>query len=101
MLERNRTEVAEWFGNGRTWRVCTELDGHAELEGLGGADFDHGHFTLSQPWAYRTPLGHRGTSGVVVQEVVDGTDLEGSRAAFGLQQLIRANRQYPGCVTGL
>lgn len=30
MLEKNRIEIATWFAD-RRWRICTELNGHAEL----------------------------------------------------------------------
>lgn len=102
LLERNRSEVEAWFGHGRRWRICTELNGPAELKSGASATFRNGHFTLDPPWSYLTPIGHRGASGVVLQEVdSDGSDVPGSRSAFGLQQLKRVSRQYPGCVTNL
>lgn len=103
LTNAHHDEVERWFGSGRRWRICTELDGPVSLgEDKPSAIFRRGEFTLDTPWTFLTPLGRRGTAGVVIQEVDEaGNDVPGSRATFGMQQLKRVARQYNGCVTNL
>lgn len=101
LREAREAKFDAWF-KGRHWRVCSEISGERTGEGGAKITYDRGWFTIAPPHTFKTPLGHRGRAGILIQEVdAEGHDLPGTTpASFGEQVLKRAAKVY-GSVTGL
>lgn len=89
----------ELFGGGRKWRVAEELTGEAADPAQPGSlvRFDRGWFSMSAPYAYRSPLStNLGRRGVVLAETdaTGSADLPGPRLAIGVHALKRARLEY-------
>lgn len=101
------SRLEEWFG-ARKWRVLTEADGEGSISGdFPGQQpgepvtvtFRQGSFTVSPPGSFISPLGSRGRSGVMLQEVAaDGTDIPGSLLAWGHAAVKRARDEFRAIV---
>ncbi len=101
LLRRAREEkFAGWF-RGRYWRVCHEITGNREKDGFVVSYF-RGHFQVKAPAVFQTPLGHKGRSGYLIQEINSaGSDLPGTQPhPFGRKALEHAISLYHS-VTGL
>jgi hypothetical protein len=100
-LARSRAEKFDsWFAT-RRWRVCAEVSGLRERDGH-KVLYHRGFFKIEPPGVFQTPLGHKGRTGYLVQEVDgEGHDKEGtSPVAFGRRTLEHAINSY-AAVTGL
>jgi hypothetical protein len=93
-LRRSREQKMEqWFG-GRRWRLATETS--LENEDVLIRD---GEFWTKDGKVFRTPFGHKGHHGYILQEITqDGADIPGSRATFGWITLQHASEMFPGSV---
>lgn len=100
------SKLDEWF-TGRRWRLVTELDGEKSVQVTGGdgkpvpvaVTFSKGHFEIDPPGAFASPLGSRGRTGVLLQEVDgSGADIPGSLTAWGEATFIKARRTYGAIV---
>lgn len=100
------SRLGEWFGT-RKWRVLTEADGtetwyqNGEFPGPEGSGapvtvvFTQGSFEISPPGSFMSPLGSRGRSGVLLQEVgEDGKDVEGSVLPWGHAAVRKAREEF-------
>jgi hypothetical protein len=89
----------ELFGNGRRWRIAEELTGNSPDPAVPDSvvRFDRGWFTMTEPFAYRSPLStNLGRRGVVLVETdaSGSSDVPGSRIAVGVHALKRARLDY-------
>jgi len=96
--------LEDWFGS-RRWRVLTEADyGTVDLAEQDGGEsivitFSHGAFEVAPPGSFVSPLGSRGRSGVLLQEVgPDGKDIEGSLHPWGHAAVLKAKEQFHAIV---
>jgi hypothetical protein len=89
----------ELFGGGRKWRVAEELTGDAPDPSQPGSviRFDRGWFSMTEPYAYRSPLStNLGRRGVVLirTDSSGSVDSPGSRIAIGTHALRRARLEF-------
>lgn len=93
-LRRSRNQkMTDWFG-GRRWRLATETS--LENEDVLIRD---GEFWMKPGRVFRTPFGHKGRHGYVLQEIdQNGADIPGSRVTFGWITLQNASEMFPGSV---
>lgn len=89
-MTAHQDAFASWF-SGRRWRVATEATCVRDTPDGDRVTYEQGEFWVSEPAVYQTPLGRRGRHGFILQEVDEaGSDIPGSRAAFGATALRRA-----------
>jgi hypothetical protein len=93
---------ASWFRD-RRWRIMDEISGQVTLPDSNvTVTYDHGEFWITEPFLFRTPLGHNGRHGFTLREVDpetgEDTD-EISMASFGRDVLVRAQQQF-GAISG-
>jgi hypothetical protein len=99
LRQRREARFDEWFKD-RRWRVCAEMNGEREANGS-TVHYRGGFFRIDPPAVFQTPLGHKGRSGYLVQEVdKEGRDIPDSRHPFGRRTLEHAVSAYQS-VTGL
>lgn len=93
-LRRSREQkMSAWFG-GRRWRLAkeTSLENDDVL-------IREGEFWTKDGKVFRTPFGHKGQHGYILQEITqDGEVIPGSRATFGWITLANASEMFPGSV---
>jgi hypothetical protein len=89
-----------WF-EGRFWRVCTEVTGRREMNGV-RFEYFQGFFQVAPPALFQTPHGSKGRSGYLIRETdAAGADIPGgTMQTFGRGALLRANELF-GSVSGL
>jgi hypothetical protein len=99
-------KLDEWFG-ARKWRVQTEADGYVPDARFAGQEpgepvvvtFRQGKFEVHPPGSFTSPVGSRGRSGVLLQEVdADGKDIEGSLQPWGHAAVKKAREEFHAIV---
>src|SRR5260370_33571133 len=90
--------MAEWFGNGRRWRIARELSYSTDNVICMG-----GQFWCLNDTCYKTPFGNKGIHGYVFAEVDPSTgkdvsvDRKPVRAVSGYTTLAHAAGMLPVC----
>ncbi len=97
--EARARRMAEWFGNGRRWRIARELSYSTD-----NVICMSGQFWCLNDTCYKTPFGNKGIHGYVIAEVDPSTGKDVSvdgkpvRAVFGYTTIAHAAGMFPGSV---